>query len=81
MPCYDIHFAIMSFKTIDFLLHLSNVKYFDFVIARSSQEPVSIERIPSYLINRIIVCFHQVNNFSTTRIPNSDVLIFTACEN
>ena len=71
----------MTFKTVYLNGHISYVKDFDFVVPWTCEEPISVDRVPSYLVDSVIVGFNQLHDFSISRIPNSQVLVFAASQN
>ena len=78
VPLDDCHLLLMALKTIELSVHFADVKDLNLVITTSGKEPVSIDRVPLYLVDRSVVSMDLVDKTSAlTRIPDLDVLVLT----
>lgn len=80
MPCNYCYLVIMLLEHIK-LFHSSNIMYFERVISRPSQKPITINGIPSDLIDCIVMSLNSLNLLPWFRIPNLNIVIFATCHN
>ena len=82
MPRDNCHLVFMPLKTVELAVELTYVPNFDLLIPTPCQEPVSVDRVPSDLVDCRIVSMDLIHALTSgTRIPDFDILVLAASEN
>ena len=78
MPADDWYLSILSFEAVYLTFSFAYVENFDSLILTACEEPISVDWIPSNLVDCIVMCGYRVHSFSTSsRIPYFDMVVFT----
>ena len=81
VPCDNGNLLVVPFKAVYLRLHLSDVKHLDPVVARAGQEPITVDGVPPYLINSVVMGRNRVDSFAACSwVPNLDEVIFGSCQ-
>lgn len=82
MPSSNSDLVLMALEAIEFTICLPNVKHLEFAVSTSRQEPISIDWIPPYLVNNIIVCLNLIHLLTTYPwIPHLYIVVFASSQN
>lgn len=77
MPSNHRYLVFMLLKYLKFL-HFPNIMYFERIVSWTSKQPISIDWIPSHLINCVIVGLECVNFLPTFWVPYFNLVVFAA---
>ena len=81
MPGYHRDLVLMCLEAIELLIGLTNVEDLDFLVLACSEKPITINWVPAYLVNLIVVSRYCMYSLSAgSWIPNLDKIIFASCE-
>ena len=82
MPAHYRYLTFLTLETVELILMLAHIEYFDLVTFASSEEPIPVYRVPANLIDGIIMGRYCVSSFrSGSWIPDFDVMIFASSDN
>ena len=73
---------IMTLEAIQLRVSFAYIEHFYFLVAGPRQKPISIDWVPPYLINYVVVRVNLINSFAPHAwIPQLHVLVFAPREN
>ena len=79
MPAHYRYLTFLTLETVELILMLAHIEYFDLITFASSEEPIPVYRVPANLIDGIIMGRYCVSSFrSGSWIPDFDVMIFAS---
>ena len=71
--------VLVALKAVELGIALTDVEDFALAIATACQEPVTINWVPSHLVDGRVVSVNLVNTFATLSwVPDFDILVFAA---
>ncbi len=74
MPGGHRDLRVVLLKCLE-LFHDPYIVDLERVILRASQQPVSVDRVPPHLSNRLVVRLHAVHVLPASRVPNFHIVV------